>query len=294
MPNTGGAIDIYFETHGDKSNSPLLLVNGFSNQLVSWHPELIAALVNRGFFVIVYDNRDVGLSTHFDGVKADISAVLAARKAGKPFEGMIPYTLTDMASDGISVLDALGIKAAHIAGMSMGGMIVQRMAIDFPARVLSVCSIMSHTGESAFGRSTEEANAGLMSMPPSDREGYIKHTVENTRIWATKYHFDADAEADRAARQFDRCFYPEGPSRQFVAIRTAAPRNEDLAKLQVPLLAIHGRHDTLITLSGGERTAEVTPDSRLLVLDGMGHDLPRPCWPAIIDAIYTNAERASV
>ena len=293
MPMTGGAVDICYETRGDASHPVMLMVNGFGNQLNSWHPGLIDAIVARGFFVVVFDNRDVGLSTKFDGVQVDIGAVLRARKAGIPYEGMIPYTLSDMAADGMRVLDSLGIKSAHIMGMSMGGMIVQRMAIDFSDRVLSVCSIMSHTGETAYGRSTDEANAALMSVPPADRDAYINHTVVNARVWSTKYHFDAEAEAARAARQYDRSYYPEGTSRQFVAIRTAKPRNEDLAKLKVPLLALHGRQDTLITLSGGERTAEVTPDSRLVVLDGMGHDLPQPLWPAIVDAIQSNVERAT-
>ena len=292
MPMTGGTVDICFETFGNAANPAMLMVNGFGNQLNSWNPGLIDALVARGFFVITFDNRDVGLSTKFDGVQVDIGAVLRARKAGIPYEGMIPYTLSDMAADAVRVLDAVGVKKAHIMGMSMGGMIVQRIVIDFPQRVLSVCSIMSHTGESAYGRSTDEANAALMSIPPADRDEYIEHTVVNARVWSTKYHFDAEAEADRARRQYDRCYYPEGTSRQFVAIRTAVPRNEDLAKIKVPLLALHGRQDTLITVSGGERTAEVTPDARLVVLDGMGHDLPQPLWPAILDAIQSNTERA--
>jgi pimeloyl-ACP methyl ester carboxylesterase len=285
-------VDICFETHGSPSDPALLLVIGLTSQLVEWDPSFLEALVHRGFFVVVFDNRDVGLSQHFDGVPARLQDVERARREHRDPLGIPPYSLSDMASDGVAVLDALGIDSAHIAGISMGGMIVQTMAIEHPTRVSSLATIMSHTGEPEYGRSTPEANEALMAPPPRDRASFIEDGLVNWRIWSTGYHWDETAVRSRLERAFDRCFYPEGSPRQLAAVRSAPSRTEALRALDVPTVVIHGMQDTLITPSGGERTADLVPGARLLLLDGMGHDLPRPLWPAIIDAIMANAERA--
>jgi pimeloyl-ACP methyl ester carboxylesterase len=276
-------IEIEYETFGDVDDPALLLVNGFTSQLTGWETELCQQLAANGRFVIRYDNRDVGLSTHFDGVSPNLSGVMKARKE-KTAMPPVSYTLTDFAADGMALLTALGIERAHIAGVSMGGMIVQTMAIEHPHRVMSLTSIMSHTGEPAYGRSTKEANDALMKAPPTERQRYIDETAEGRRVYSSPKYYSLDWEKERCARDYDRMFYPEGAGRQMAAIMASPDRAEGLRNLALPTFVLHGRADTLITLSGGERTAELVPGSILLVLNDMGHDLPSSLWPTIVDA----------
>ena len=197
-----------------------------------------------------------------------------------------------MAADGIGLLDALGIDSAHVAGSSMGGMLVQTMAIEHPARVRSLTSIMSHTGERDYGRSTREANDALVAPPPAERSAYVEHTVATASIWSSRRYY-ADGvprRRERAAADHDRMFYPEGASRQMAAVLVAPDRAAGLGKLDVPTLVIHGRDDTLITPSGGERTAELVPGAHLLMMADMGHDLPEPLWPLVVAALTAVAE----
>ena len=284
-------IEIEYETFGSASDPTLLLVNGFTSQLIGWDEHFCRMLAQRGRHVVRYDNRDVGHSTHFDGQRVDIPAIFRARKGDGPMP-VVPYTLHDMAADGIGLLDALGIDSAHIAGMSMGGMIVQTMAIDHPTKVRSMTSIMSHTGENDYGRSTKEANAALMSAPPTERAAYITHTVTNGRLWSSPRYYDETAAAVRAGASYDRMFYPEGSPRQMAAIMCVGHRADGLRALDMPTLVIHGRADTLITPSGGERTAELVPGANLLMLADMGHDMPEPLWPLLVDAIVGITEIA--
>jgi len=293
MPTTtADGVTICFETRGDPRDPTLLLVMGFTSQLVAWEEGFLAELTGWGFHVVVYDNRDTGLSTHFDGVPANLGEVMRARRDHRDGRPFAPYTLSDMAADGIAVLDALGVERAHVAGISMGGMIVQTIALEHRDRVLSLASIMSHTGEPAYGRSTDEANAALMTPPPEDRDAFVDYTVAQWRLWSSRYHWDEGVVRARAARSYDRAFYPEGAGRQLAAIMASGDRAHALTHLRIPTVVVHGRQDALIQQSGGERTAELVPDSRLLILDGMGHDLPAPLWPAIVDAVVGNAERA--
>ena len=284
-------VEIEYETFGSSGDPTLLLVNGFTSQLIGWDESFCRMLAGRGRRVVRYDNRDVGHSTHFDGERVDIPAIFRARKGEGPMPA-VPYTLHDMAADGVGLLDALGIDSAHIAGMSMGGMIVQTMAIDHPTKVRSVTSIMSHTGENDYGRSTKEANAALMSAPPTERAAYISHTVTNGRLWSSPRYYDETAAAARAGASYDRMFYPEGSPRQMAAIMSVGHRADGLRALDMPTLVIHGRADTLITPSGGERTAELVPGANLLMLADMGHDLPEPLWPLLVDAIVGITEIA--
>ena len=285
-------ITLYYETHGNPADPALLLVNGFSSQILGWRAGFREQLADRGRFVISFDNRDVGLSTHLDGVEVDVTAVTKAALAGDPLPP-VPYTLSDFGDDGMGLLDHLGVEAAHIAGVSMGGMIVQQMAIDHAERVLSMTSIMSTTGERGYFEAAPEAIEALTAPPPVDRGEFIANGVASSKIWSSRRHFDPDATAELLAAAFDRMFYPEGLPRQMAAIRGSAPRAEALGALQVPTLVIHGRDDTLILPNGGERTAELVSGAHLLLLGDMGHDLPPPLWPVIIDAIISHTAHAA-
>jgi pimeloyl-ACP methyl ester carboxylesterase len=275
-------IELEFETRGDPRHPTLLLVCGYTSQINGWDSGLVNQLAEQELHVVCFDNRDVGLSTklteHVQPMK-----ILKAMQAGEPTPS-VPYTLSDMAADAIGLLDHLGVERAHVAGMSMGGMIVQTMAIEHPARVATLTSVMSTTGDSKFGRSTPEARVALLAPPPRDRAAYIDASA-NAAVWRSKRYLDLDAMRRRAAFDFDRSFFPEGATRQLAAIYASGDRSAGLSELDVPTLVIHGRDDTLISPSGGERTAELIPGSKLVMLSDMGHDLPEPLWPVIADAI---------
>jgi pimeloyl-ACP methyl ester carboxylesterase len=196
----------------------------------------------------------------------------------------VPYLLSDMADDAIGLLDHLGVDRAHVVGASMGGMIVQTMAIEHPDRIASMVSVMSTPGDRSVGQPAPEAMAVLLRPPAADRDAYIEGAV-GTAVFASKRHFDPDRVRRIAAMSFDRAFYPEGATRQLAAIFASGDRSDQLRELRVPSLVIHGRDDTLIMLNGGERTAELIPGANLLVLGDMGHDLPEPLWPSIVGAI---------
>ncbi len=283
-------IELEYETFGDPADPALLLVMGYTAQMIAWHDDLIQALVGEGLFVVRFDNRDCGLSTKLDGHDADPMAVLTAQLQGQPLPA-VPYTLSDMAADGIGLLDHLGIDRAHIAGASMGGMIVQTMAIEHPDRVASLTSIMSSTGDPKSGAPTAEARDALLAPPPADREAFIEAS-SRAKVWQSKKYYDDDAVRDLAARGFDRSFAPEGAKRQLTAIYASGDRAEALKRLDVQTLVIHGRDDTLIAPDGGFHTAEVIPGARLLFVSDMGHDMPRPLWPVLVDAIAGNIRTA--
>jgi pimeloyl-ACP methyl ester carboxylesterase len=276
-------VEIEYEVLGDLSNPPTLWIMGFMAQLIAWPDDLMKMFVDRGYCVIRFDNRDCGLSTKFDGVEANTDDVIKAALLGDEMPP-VAYTLSDMAADAAGVLDHLGIEKAHIIGASMGGMIAQTFALDYPQRTLTLTSIMSQPGDPTVGQPTPEAAEALLSPPPFDREGFIEESVKY-EVWASKKYRDREILRQRAAREYDRSFYPEGAGRQLAAIWSSTDRPERLTKLNVPTLVIHGRDDTLITPDGGERTAEIIPGAQLLMLDDMGHDLPMPLWPTFVDAI---------
>ncbi len=275
-------IELEYATFGDSGNPTLLLVNGYTSQMIVWERELLDGLVAQGLHVVIYDNRDVGLSTKLDGQHVDPMQVLQSLIAGEQVDA--PYTLSDMAADGMDLLSHLGIERAHIAGVSMGGMIVQTMAIEHPARVASLTSIMSSTGDPKVGQASAEARAVLLAPPATEREAYIAEATR-ARIWLSKKYYSEAAIKDRSARQFDRIFYPEGFTRQLAAIYATGDRSEQLRTLDVPTLVIHGRDDELITPSGGERTAELIDGAHYLLVADMGHDLPVPLAPVFAEAI---------
>src|SRR4051812_25350232 len=202
---------------------------------------------------------------------------------------MAPYSLRDMACDGTDLLHALGIDRAHVVGSSMGGMIAQRMAIEFPDRVLSLTSMMSSTGEQEYGQSTPEAQQVLFSPRPTDREGYMAG-AERELVWASRRYGDAERLRALAAAGYDRAYYPAGVPRQLAAMILDGSRAEALTTLDVPTLVVHGLDDTLIDPSGGRRTAELVPGSRLLLVQDMGHDRPPALWPHLVDAIGAHTD----
>jgi len=285
-------IEIGYETHGDPTGEPLLLVMGLGVQLIGWPIELCDALVDRGFFVVRYDNRDTGLSTKFSNVGGDFITSFLKASQGEPVE--VAYRLTDMAADGMALLDHLGIDSAHIVGASMGGMIAQTMAIEHPARVRTLTSIMSTTGEQGIGQPTPEAMEILIRPAATTRDAAIEASVAASRVIGSPEHFDEDVARQRATAAYDRCFNPAGIARQLLAILASGSRAEALAQLDVPTVVIHGDRDLLVTPSGGERTAELVPGAELLVLEGMGHDLPPAMLGQVVEAITSLAARTTV
>jgi pimeloyl-ACP methyl ester carboxylesterase len=267
-----GATDIYYDTFGDARDRPLLLVCGLGQQCVGWPEGLIDAFVAAGFFVMRYDNRDVGLSTKTDASDA--------------------YTLSDMARDGIAVLDALGVDRAHVWGASMGGMIAQTMAIEHPDRVASLTSVMSNTGDpTLLANIAPEMMELLAKTPPSEREAYLDDCIVGARAFCGP-HIDEADERRRAAAAYDRCFYPDGSAKQVDAVAASGDRTEALRSVAVPTTVVHGRVDPLLVVAGGEATAAAVKDARLVVLDEMGHDLPAVYWPTYVAELVDLVARA--
>ncbi len=283
-------IELEYETFGLSDDPPLLLVMGLGAQMISWDDDFCEALAGRGFFVIRFDNRDVGLSTKIESDEPDLLAAVSVAMSGG--EASAPYLLTDMGSDAWALLDHLGIERAHIVGASMGGMIVQTMAIQRPERTLSLTSIMSMTGEPGYGEPKPEVLPVLLETAPSEREANIARSVEDSRAISSPEYFDEDRARAKAARAFDRCYYPHGVGNQLLAVLASGSRDEALRRLDLPVLVIHGTADPLVTPSGGEHTAEVLRGSELIMFDGMGHDLPAHYWSQVIDAICSVASRA--
>jgi pimeloyl-ACP methyl ester carboxylesterase len=283
-------MEIEFDTFGSQLDPALLLVMGFTAQMTDWDDRLCTLLADRGYFVVRFDNRDCGLSSKLDGEQVDIGAVLAAAIADQPTPP-VPYTLSDMAADAVGLLDQLGISRAHIMGASMGGMIAQTIAIEHRERCLSLISIMSQPGDFEVGQPTAEAAAAIFRPAPTTREEYLDSSV-HWLTWHSKKYRDVQANRVRAERSFDRSFYPEGGLRQMAAIYASGRRAAMLAQLQLPTLVIHGRDDTLITPSGGVRTAELIDGANLLLVADMGHDLPEPLWPVLVDAIVSHMRNA--
>jgi pimeloyl-ACP methyl ester carboxylesterase len=293
VPNTtANHITIEYEIIGDIADPALLLVMGLGGQLIGWPDAFCAQLADHGFAVVRYDNRDVGLSQKFEEAGTpDLAAILGALGGGDTVTP--PYTLGDMADDGIALIEGLGLSPAHIVGASMGGMIVQEMVIRHPDAVRSLCSIMSTTGDTSVGQPTPEALAVLLQPPPATRAEVIEASVRGSRVIGSPgYPTDeADLRAG-AALAYDRSYYPQGPVRQIAAILAAADRSAALGKVDVPTLVIHGDADPLVTPTGGEATAKAVPGAELLVIEGMGHDLPDLLWPEVIAAIVANAKQA--
>lgn len=290
VPANIGSVELEYETFGADGDPTLLLVMGFTAQMIAWDDAFCQSLADLGLRVVRFDNRDCGLSTKLDGVTVDPGAVMAATFANEP-PPPVPYTLSDMALDAVGLLDHLGVDSAHIVGASMGGMIVQHIAIEHPSRVRSLTSIMSMTGEPEFGSPTPEAAEVLLAPPETERQAYIDASPRYG-VWQSKRYFDETKVKQQAARSYDRSFYPEGSARQLAAIYASGRRHEALGKLSVPTLVIHGTDDTLIPPSGGRRTHEVMPGSTLMLVADMGHDIPEPLQPMVVAAIGSHVRLA--
>jgi pimeloyl-ACP methyl ester carboxylesterase len=274
-------IDLVYDTFGEATAPPMLLVHGLGVQMIGWDEEFCAALADLGHWVIRFDNRDIGLSTKFD--KAGIPDILAMMQ-GAPIQP--PYTLRDMAADAAGLLDALDIKSAHVVGVSMGGMIAQEMAIGYPDRVRTLTSIMSSTGDPKLPPPRPEAAALLITPTPTDREGYFEHSLQISRVLSGPgFPLDEERALRRAGSFFDRGLNPAGTMRQLAAILGSGSRREALTAVRVLGLVIHGDADPLVPVECGIDTAEAIPGAELLIIEGMGHDLPPAVWPRVIEAI---------
>ena len=281
-------IEIEYDTFGAPSDPALLLVMGLSMQLTGWEPDLCKRFADRGFYVIRFDNRDAGLSTHLDAAPVpNLGAVLS----GDASE--VTYLLSDMALDAVGLLDALGIRAAHVVGASMGGMIVQELLLHHPERLLSACSIMSTTGSPDVGHPSPDAAAMLLTPSPATRAEAIEQGVATWRLLQSPaYPMPESVIRDEQAASYDRCYYPAGGVRQLVAILCSPERTAGLKAVGTPTLVLHGESDPLINVSGGRATAEAVPDAILRTYPGMGHDLPRELWDSFVEEIVANSARA--
>ncbi len=286
-------LTLEYEDHGERHAPPLLLVMGLGAQLTLWPMELVEALAERGFRVIRYDNRDIGLSHKMEGAKAPgmVRHILARRIGLKP---RVPYTLADMAGDAAGLLDALGIGKAHIVGASMGGMIAQHIAFSHPERVLTLTSIMSTTGNPKLPAAQKAALDVLTKRPSSLAETVlVEHGVKIGRtVGSPGYPADEARMRANVARDFRRSFYPAGMPRQLAAIIADGCRRERLAHIAAPTLVIHGEADPLVPLAAGQDTAAHIPGAQLKVIPGMGHDLPLALVDEITDAIAQHARAA--
>jgi pimeloyl-ACP methyl ester carboxylesterase len=283
-----GDIELCYETFGEPADPAVLLVMGLATQMLGWPDDFCAQLAGRGFHVIRFDNRDIGRSTRLSRYPPPTTGQLLRRD-----KRAAAYTLADMAADGIGVLDHLGIERAHVVGASMGGMIAQEIAIGFPDRVLSLCSIMSNTGARTSGQPAVGLYAMLLRPAPRERQAAIEHSVRLYReIGSPGFERDELELREVIERSFDRGHDRAGPGRQLAAIIASGNRTERLQRLRVPTVVIHGTEDRLVRPSGGRAVARAVPGARLVEIYGMGHDLPRAAWPRMIDAIVDNAARA--
>ncbi|MBA2555267.1 MAG: alpha/beta fold hydrolase [Geodermatophilaceae bacterium] len=283
----GTGIQIAYERHGDQADPPLLMVCGFGVQLTAWNPDLLQMLVERGLQLIVFDNRDIGLSTHLNEAgPIDPTALMMGLVAAAP------YLLSDMADDTAGLLDVLGLASAHVLGVSLGGMIAQSLAIAHPERVRSLTSIMSTPTMDVGGASPAAAQA-LLSPPATTREGAVARSLGIAEvIGSPAYPRDVPWIQKSVGIAWDRNNDAVGVSRQLAAIRFSPDRRPALAGLDVPTLVVHGEDDPLIRADGGRETAAAIPGAELMILPGMGHDIPRALWDTVVDAVVALVRRA--
>jgi pimeloyl-ACP methyl ester carboxylesterase len=286
-------INICYEIFGEASAEPMLLIMGLGGQMVLWDDAFCEQIAARGFRVIRFDNRDVGQSSKLTGGKRlTWLELLKLRFLKIPVTA--PYTLRDMAEDTTALMDVLGIRTAHLVGVSMGGMIAQEIAIDFPERVRSLISMMSTTGNPKLPQPSREAISLFMAPPPRSRDEYIARFERNSKVLrAGRFPEDEALDRSRAERVFDRGLNPPGIGRQIRAVLASGSRKERLRKVKAPTLVIHGTADPLVDPKAGQDTAVSIPGAKLMMVQGMGHALPMAVWPEIIDAIDKHARWAS-
>jgi pimeloyl-ACP methyl ester carboxylesterase len=288
IADVGGGIGIAYEGFGDPSDPTVLLVMGLGMQMLAWDEEFCERLVGRGFYVVRFDNRDIGLSTKVGGGPPNVLA------GALGLTGSSRYTLSEMAGDAAALLDRLEVERAHVVGVSMGGMIGQSLAARHGDRVLSLCSIMSGPGGRRPSMMPRLGVIGtLLARPPREREAYADFVARLfARIGSPAFPPDRERLRERSLLMYDRCFYPTGTARQLMAIMASGDRAAELRRIACPTLVIHGREDKLVPPSAGKAVAREIAGARIELIEGMGHDLPRELWPRITDAIADNAARA--
>jgi len=280
----GGGITLCYETFGSEADPPMVLIMGLGTQMLGWPEEFCAQLAERGFYVVRFDNRDTGRSTRIYGRPPSLDQLL--RRRIRP----VLYDLGDMADDAAGLLSKLDLAPAHVVGASMGGMIAQTLAARHPGLVRSLVSIMSNTGSRWNGQPAFRIFPYLLRRAPADRDGYIEQVTRTyAAIGSTGLPYDTERVRDMVARSYDRGHDPEGPGRQLAAIIASGNRTAEVRRIKAPTLVIHGSKDRMVALSGGKATARAISGARMMVVDGMGHDLPEAAWPQLIAAI---AERA--
>ena len=284
--DVGRGITLCYEEFGDPADPPVLLIMGLATQMIAWHEEFCEQLAGEGFRVIRFDNRDIGLSTHVDARPPSTKELLLRR----PPPGA--YSLSDMAEDAAALMRELDIAPAHVVGASMGGMIGQVLAAEHPELVRSLTSIMSNTGSRWNGQPAPAIIRWMLKPPPSTREGVIERAAAIFGIVGSKELHDEEHIREMAGRSFDRNHDPRGPGRQLGAVIKTGDRGHLLRSITAPTLVIHGTRDKLVRPSGGRATAKAIPGARLMKIDGMGHDLPRPLWGMLIGAIAQHVRAA--
>lgn len=282
-------VELEYEVLGDLDGPVMLLVGGLGAQLVSWDDDFCDVVRSIGLSVIRFDNRDVGRSTLIDDPR-DPVALLGERMSGAAVEP--PYRVADMADDAAGLLDSLGVDAAHVLGTSMGGMISQALAIGHPSRVLSLTSVMSTTGDRSVGKADPTVFAAMMAPLPADPEAAIEHRVALSEVMAGPGGTDPDRARRRAEREQARAADPRGVVRQLLGVVSSPSRVAALGQVRVPTLVVHGDADPVIALSGGRQTAEAVPGAELMVLEGVGHEVPERVWAALASRLAELVARA--
>jgi pimeloyl-ACP methyl ester carboxylesterase len=280
-------VTLCYETFGDPANPTVFLIMGLGCQMIDWPEGFCALLVDQGFHVVRYDNRDAGRSTHMPD-PVDVFGVLQAVGGGEPPD--VPYLLSDLARDAVGLLDHLRVGQAHVVGVSLGGMIAQTLALDHSDRIVSLTSIMSTPGPAVAPPAAEALNA-LLSPPPQTVEEAQEGALAKAAVWGSHGLYDEEEIRGRVREAWGRHYDPMGTARQFAAVVASGDRTERLHSLDLPTLVVHGTADTLIPQHGGEATAAAIPDAKLLIIEGMGHDLPAPLWPQLVEAIAEHARQ---
>jgi pimeloyl-ACP methyl ester carboxylesterase len=283
----GGGITLCYERFGSESDPPMVLIMGLGTQMIGWPDEFCALLADRGFQVIRYDNRDIGRSSRIQGAPPTPRQLITRK-----IEPVL-YRLGDMAADAAGLMRELRISPAHVVGASMGGMIAQTLAAREPDGTRSLVSIMSNTGNRWKGQPAFSIFRYLLRKAPEDRDGYIEYTTKVFEaIGSRGLPFDKDRVRDMVARSYDRGHDPAGPGRQLGAIIASGDRTQELGQIRAPTLVIHGSKDKMVAKSGGVATAKAIPGARLMIVEGMGHDLPDAAWPQLVDSIANHAHTA--